>query len=57
LKNKLAKLTKEDFTPLLGRGTYSYICMYANAAAKNVTLQLHLRHGCYNIIFKIKHKF
>jgi hypothetical protein len=42
---------------MLVRGTYSYICMYVNAVENIITLQLHLRRGCYNIIFKIKHKF
>jgi hypothetical protein len=57
LKNKSLKLKKEDFTLLLVHGTYSYICMYVNAVANSVILQLHLRLGCYNLIFKVKHKF
>ena len=38
----------------MSRGTCSYICMYINAVANSVMLQL--RHDFYNIIFKIKHK-
>jgi hypothetical protein len=33
-----------------------YICMYVNAVANSVTLQLYLRYDFHNIISKIKHK-
>jgi hypothetical protein len=49
------KLSKEDWdTVIVSHGICSYICMYINAVADSVMLQLYLRHGFYNIIFKIK---
>jgi hypothetical protein len=40
--------------PLLGT-LHSYIRMHMNAVVMRATLQLHLRHDFYNIIFKIQH--
>jgi len=48
---------KEDFTQWLGHGTCSYICISVNVVANDITLQLHLRHVCYNIVFRMQHIF
>ena len=59
-KNKLIKLEKkknqEDWTLWASHGTCNYICMYINAVAGRVMLQLYLWHDFYNIIFNTKHK-
>ena len=39
---------------LVSHGTCSYICMYINAVTNDVTSQLYVRYGFYNIIFKKK---
>ena len=35
-------------------GKCSYVCMYINAVADSIMLQLYLRHDFYNIIFQLK---
>jgi hypothetical protein len=53
-EKQIIKLKKqEDRIMWMSRGTCSYICMYINAAADSVMLDL--QHDCITI-FKIKHK-
>jgi hypothetical protein len=53
-----SSIKKQSKTKWMSSGTYSYICMYINAAGNSVKLQLYedLQHDFCNRIFKIKHK-
>ena len=47
---------QEEMTLWLSHRTCSYICRYINEVANSVMLQLYLRHGFCNKIFKVKRK-
>jgi hypothetical protein len=56
VKLKIPKLDIMFQIKSVSCGTFSYICVYINAFAICVMLQLYLQHGFCDVIFKIKHK-